>query len=111
MPTFRELNLPEEILDKIKERCKDISRIFDLDDDSLTGSNSHGFTWSNTIEGHDFWMEILNRNHNNQKGISEFYKLYPKPSINLISENPLTYKAKFKGKEYEITIKEVKNEN
>jgi hypothetical protein len=116
MPTFRELNLPEEILDKIKERCEQSGTILDLDETSMSGNKKVGFNWSNSIEGKEFWYNILYSSltpNQRKEGIEAFFKKYPeryKP-IELISEEPRTYKASYKGKKFEITIKEIKDEN
>lgn len=116
MPTFRELNLPEEILDKIRERCKDVGTILDLNKTCMSGNKKVGFNWSDSVEGKDFWLNILFHNltkEERKKGIENFFKKYPEryTQIELISQDPRIYKASCKGKKFEITIKEIKDED
>jgi hypothetical protein len=110
MPTFRQLELPEEVLNKIKERCKKQKSIFNIDVDCCSGSGEEGFNWSETPERYSFWQKILE--DRTTEGIEEFFKKYPEriKTVKLISEKPRIYKANYKGKKYEIIIKEIKDE-
>lgn len=107
MPTFRELNLPQEIYDLIKIRCEEQGSVFNVDKPSNRNTSEGGFYWQDSVEGMDFWDSILGMQYNTKKGIEDFFKRYPKNKVELISEEPRIYKASFKGKKYEITIKEI----
>lgn len=111
--TYRDLELPQEIYDLIKIRCQEQGGHFDIDADSINGKAYNGFNWDLTVEGSDFWNDVLNYNTQSNKiqRILNFEKKYPLTKIELISEEPTIYKANYKGKKYEITIKEIKDGN
>lgn len=73
--------LPIEIQNLILERQYEQvgirnARIFK--DNICAGAESDGFTWEHTIEGHDFWEDILDSYHGKVDG---FYEKYPETSI------------------------------
>ena len=108
--TFKELgDIHPQILEKCKERALEQGGKIDLDRQVCSGRGSGGFTWNQTIEykiDADFWQNVLDH-----KNFNSFYKLYPlkpvKPEIEVNYISNTSYTASYKGKNYEITIKEV----
>ena len=78
MQTNKFKNFPVEILEKIKERVEEANNTFDIEklDDSYeksgTFSLEKSFPFGGTVEGFDFWINVIN--HQNFK---MFYDKYP----------------------------------
>ena len=76
---------PVEIVEKmleyqVKQDCKRDVKVFENYKDA--DSDSGGFTWDKTPEGHEFWSEVIRR-----KNFDLFFEKYPKyPKVMLVSD-------------------------
>jgi hypothetical protein len=69
---------PHEIVDKMLEKqvnCGNKRDVSKFEAYVECGGND-GFTWSKTIEGHDFWSDVISR-----KYFIKFFEKYPKKEI------------------------------
>ena len=48
-------------------------------DDIEAGSIDGGFTWRDTEEGHNFWLEVLM-----EENFKKFYERYPKKDLSML---------------------------
>lgn len=97
---------PIKLQELIKKNCKEQNKNYEP-----KGYLSTQFNWEFTVEGHSFWKNICYTGD-----LTEFYELYYKENknnLNYIIENinPGVYKAFSKDKKYEITIKQIINDN
>ena len=89
MITWKEL--PVEIQDKMLEHqvAQGNKRDFKVFINNIASNiRKGGFYWTDSVEGEDFWIEIIN-----DENISHFYTLYPKqnyPKVMMVSKDPIT---------------------
>ena len=77
-------DLPEEIQERmldeqVRQGNEKSEEVFEVDITSARPDG--GFTWSYSLEGHDFWNEIIIKGN-----FEAFYEKYPKTSDKLYSE-------------------------
>jgi hypothetical protein len=69
-------NIPLEIIAKMLERQKEQGYGRNLKNLQLDKTSGSGFLWHNTVEGYDFWSNILNHGE-----YYLFFQKYPKNKI------------------------------
>jgi hypothetical protein len=67
---------PKEVVNKMLERQveqgNELNK-FVYENENIAGRSDKGFTWQNTIEGHEFWSNVINK-----KDFDLFFQKYPK---------------------------------
>lgn len=97
---------PIEFQEVIKKTCENLNENY-KPESRLSGQ----FNWKLSVEGYSFWSNICSTGD-----LTEFYELYYKENKNDLNYtieniNPGVYKAFSKDKKYEITIKQIINDN
>lgn len=97
---------PIELQELIKKNCKEQNKNYEPKNNLPSQ-----FSWKSSVEGHFFWSKICDKGD-----LTEFYELYYKENKNDLNYsieniNPGVYKAFSKDKKYEITIKQIIDDN